>query len=204
MAKYKRYKLYNYGEYVGEGTIPELAEMTGLNISTMYTYRSKNKKSNKYRLDQIDNTPIEIDIEKIKESIEKEDYSQRDLASLIGLHPSSLVQKLKGKIEFTPQEVRHLELIFRLPKNELILNKDTEEVFEKDLTGAVRFVALRDDKNYLHYDEETDELYFDKKSDNQRFTWEIAHTFAKELGLTIRDEDDKNKEEQLVWYEVED
>lgn len=114
------YVVYKHGVYMGEGTFEELAEITGRTEYTLRKIRSKG--SNIWEIvskrECIDFG--EVDNDKILSLLKEFDYTQNEIAQLLGIAKSAVSARLRDTLRWREPEIEELEDLFFLEEGELL------------------------------------------------------------------------------------
>lgn len=122
MAEKPTYLIYKHGEYVGEGTMEELAELTGRSASTLHSNYSIGSRI--WEIIRTD-TPLkkrDVDNQRILNLMDEFGYTRKELAETIGLKYPTLSQKLRETNPWKREEIEELEDLFFLEEGDLLID----------------------------------------------------------------------------------
>lgn len=114
------YIAYKRGEYVGEGTFEELAELTGRSPATLKSVHSRGSRI--WEIIRLDVTIPKgtVDNQKILNLIDTLGYTRHEVAEVVGITYSGFNQKLKEYNPWRETEIEELEDLFFLEEGELL------------------------------------------------------------------------------------
>lgn len=116
------YELYHHGELVKTGTKQELADYSGLSVSTIYSYASSTCR------DIWDVIPIDefvpkhlVDIERLEVLLAEYGYSKQEVAASLGITGAAIGNKLRKRARFRESELAYIEDLLFLEEGELVI-----------------------------------------------------------------------------------
>lgn len=114
------YIAYKYGKYVGEGTMEELAEITGRTAWTLKTEHSRPRGI--WEIIRVDRSLERgtVDNDRILKLMTEFDYSRKELAEVVGISYTGLNQKLIETNKWKATELEIVEDLFFLDEGELL------------------------------------------------------------------------------------
>lgn len=124
------YILYEYDQYVGEGTLSELAQAVNRSEITIrkaqypsYLGKAKRWYAVRVRSKSEQRLPIgKVKIDVIQGLVKLNDYSYAEISRLMEINYSTLWSKLNKLSTFTLDEVEFFEDLFYLEKGELVVD----------------------------------------------------------------------------------